>query len=82
MGVAVREGKPLTLGRARCGVADGAEESDVDSGRWLEVDLEPARGAGAEGGAEALVARDIGPGADAGGLTVVSTNLDNLITLI
>ena len=26
VGVAVREGGPLTLGRARCGVADGAEE--------------------------------------------------------
>lgn len=46
VGVAVREGGPLTLGRARCGVADGAEEPDVDSGRWLEVDLEPADGAG------------------------------------
>lgn len=46
VGVAVREGGPLTLGRARCGVADGAEELDVDSGRWLEVDLEPADGAG------------------------------------
>ena len=59
VGVAVREGGPLTLGRARCGVADGAEEPDVDSGRWLEVDLEPARGAGA----------------GAGGLTVVSAYL-------
>ena len=59
VGVAVREGGPLTLGRARCGVADGAEEPDADSGRWLEVDLEPARGAGA----------------GAGGLTVVSAYL-------
>lgn len=63
VGVAVREGGPLTLGRARCGVADGAEEPDADSGRWLEVDLEPARGGGAGGGA------------GAGGLTVVSAYL-------
>ena len=47
VGVAVREDGPLTLGRARYGVADGAEEPDVDSGRWLEADLEPADGAGA-----------------------------------
>lgn len=69
VGVAVREGGPLTLGRARYGVADGAEEPDADSGRWLEVDLEPADGAGAA----ALAARDVGPGA--GGLTVVSAYL-------
>ena len=68
-GVAVREDGPLTLGRARYGVADGGEEPDVDSGRWLEVDLEPADGAGAA----ALAARDVDPGA--GGLTVVSAYL-------
>lgn len=67
VGVAVREDGPLTLGRTRYGVADGAEEPDVDSGRWLEADLEPADGAGA--------ARDVGPGAGAGGLTVVSAYL-------
>ena len=44
VGVAVRDGGPLTLGRARRGVADGGEEPDVDSGRWLEVELEPAVG--------------------------------------
>ena len=69
VGVAVREDGPLTLGRARYGVADGAEEPDVDSGRWLEADLEPADGAGAA----ALAARDVDPGA--GGLTVVSAYL-------
>ena len=69
VGVAVREDGPLTLGRARYGVADGAEEPDVDSGRWLEADLEPADGAGAA----ALAARDVGLGA--GGLTVVSAYL-------
>ena len=69
VGVAVREDGPLTLGRARYGVADGGEEPDVDSGRWLEVDLEPADGAGAA----ALAARDVDPGA--GGLTVVSAYL-------
>ena len=71
VGVAVREDGPLTLGRARYGVADGAEEPDVDSGRWLEADLEPADGASAA----ALAARDVGPGAGAGGLTVVSAYL-------
>ena len=40
VGVAVREDGPLTLGRARYGVADGAEEPDVDSGRWLEALVE------------------------------------------
>ena len=69
VGVAVRDGGPLTLGRARRGVADGEEEPDVDSGRWLEADLEPADGAGAA----ALAARDVDPGA--GGLTVVSAYL-------
>ena len=69
VGVAVREDGPLTLGRARYGVADGAEEPDVDSGRWLEADLEPADGAGAA----ALAARDVGLGAS--GLTVVSAYL-------
>ncbi len=69
VGVAVREDGPLTLGRTRYGVADGAEEPDVDSGRWLEADLEPADGAGAA----ALAARDVDPGA--GGLTVVSAYL-------
>ena len=44
VGVAVRDGGPLTLGRARRGVADGEEEPGVDSGRWLEVELEPAVG--------------------------------------
>ena len=71
VGVAVREDGPLTLGRARYGVADGAEEPDVDSGRWLEADLEPADGASAA----ALAARDVDPGAGAGGLTVVSAYL-------
>ena len=69
VGVAVREDGPLTLGRARYGVADGAEEPDVDSGRWLEADLEPADGAGAA----ALAARDVDLGAS--GLTVVSAYL-------
>lgn len=61
VGVAVRDGGPLTLGRARRGVADGEEEPDVDSGRWLEVDLEPA-----DGGSHSGVG---------GGLTVVSAYL-------
>ena len=61
VGVAVRDGGPLTLGRARRGVADGEEEPDVDSGRWLEVDLEPADGSSHSG---------VG-----GGLTVVSAYL-------
>lgn len=37
--VAVREDGPLALGAVRLGVAAGGEEPDVDSGRWLEVDL-------------------------------------------
>ncbi|WP_136193776.1 exodeoxyribonuclease III [Actinomyces procaprae] len=38
--VAVREGAPVEVGAARRGVsAPGSEEPDVDSGRWLEVDL-------------------------------------------
>lgn len=37
--VAVREDGPLALGPARYGVAGDAPEPDVDSGRWLEVDL-------------------------------------------
>ena len=61
VGVAVRDGGPLTLGRARRGVADGEEEPDVDSGRWLEVELEPADGSSHSG---------VG-----GGLTVVSAYL-------
>ncbi|MGK2348935.1 exodeoxyribonuclease III [Actinomyces sp. W5033] len=44
--VAVREDAPLTAGQVRYGVAaPGAEEPDVDSGRWLEVELLPS-GAG------------------------------------
>ncbi|QPL06092.1 MULTISPECIES: exodeoxyribonuclease III [Actinomyces] len=44
--VAVREDGSLALGEARYGVAaPGTEEPDVDSGRWLEVDLLPS-GAG------------------------------------
>ena len=73
VGVAVRDGGPLTLGRARRGVADGEEEPDVDSGRWLEVELEPADGAGAGGGAAALAAPGAGPAV--GGLMVVSAYL-------
>lgn len=43
--VAVREGGPVSLGEARYGVAaPGTQEPDVDSGRWLEVDLAPAGG--------------------------------------
>lgn len=42
VGVAVREDGPLTLGATRLGVAAGGDEPDVDSGRWLEVDLLPA----------------------------------------
>ncbi|WP_172120271.1 exodeoxyribonuclease III [Actinomyces faecalis] len=44
VGVAVREGGPVLLGQSRYGVAGGGEEPDVDSGRWLEVDLLPAEG--------------------------------------
>ncbi|MDY3679624.1 MAG: exodeoxyribonuclease III [Actinomyces urogenitalis] len=42
VGVAVREGGPVRLGESRYGVAGQAEEPDVDSGRWLEVDLTDA----------------------------------------
>nr|WP_300340538.1 exodeoxyribonuclease III [Actinomyces sp.] len=42
VGVAVREGGPVRLGQSRYGVAAQAEEPDVDSGRWLEVDLTDA----------------------------------------
>ena len=39
--VAVREGSGIGLGETRLGVAaPGTEEPDVDSGRWLEADLE------------------------------------------
>ena len=41
VGVAVRDGGPVVLGASRYGVAV-EEEPDVDSGRWLEVDLLPA----------------------------------------
>lgn len=42
VGVAVRDGAGYRLGEVRRGVApEGVEEPDVDSGRWLEVDLEP-----------------------------------------
>ncbi|MCL3777683.1 MULTISPECIES: exodeoxyribonuclease III [unclassified Actinomyces] len=51
--VAVREDGPLTAGEVRYGVAaPGTEEPDVDSGRWLEVDLLPS---GAEEGAALTV---------------------------
>ncbi|MDU0348847.1 exodeoxyribonuclease III [Actinomyces sp. MRS3W] len=40
--VAVREGGPVTVGQVRYGVSTpGTAEPDVDSGRWLEVDLAP-----------------------------------------
>lgn len=51
--VAVRDGGPLAVGEVRYGVASpGTEEPDVDSGRWLEVDLLPAEAP--EGTAPAL----------------------------
>ncbi|SPT53447.1 Exodeoxyribonuclease [Actinomyces bovis] len=37
--VALRAGSGLSFGEQRLGVAAGAEEPDVDSGRWLEVDV-------------------------------------------
>lgn len=40
--VALRQGSGLTFGQVRLGVAAGAEEPDVDTGRWLEVDLQGA----------------------------------------
>lgn len=43
--VAVREGGPVRLGSVHYGVApDGVEEPDVDSGRWLEAELNLADG--------------------------------------
>ncbi|MBE6480788.1 MAG: exodeoxyribonuclease III [Actinomyces ruminicola] len=42
VGVAVREGAPVEVGTVRRGVSDpDTVEPDVDSGRWLEVDLTP-----------------------------------------
>lgn len=37
--VALREGCGLEAGQVRLGVADGAPEPDVDSGRWLELEV-------------------------------------------
>lgn len=45
VGVALREGSGLTAGEIRSGVAGDAPEPDVDSGRWLEVDIQDASGA-------------------------------------
>ncbi|CAM3118796.1 exodeoxyribonuclease III [Actinomyces slackii] len=43
--VAVREGGPASIGAVRQGIAaPGTPEPDVDSGRWLEVDLSLADG--------------------------------------
>ena len=40
--VALRVGSGLSFGQVRLGVAAGAQEPDVDSGRWLEADLQGA----------------------------------------
>ncbi|SHE24219.1 exodeoxyribonuclease III [Actinomyces glycerinitolerans] len=46
--VAVRQGAPVTVGAVRRGVSTPeSEEPDVDSGRWLEMDLTATNGTGA-----------------------------------
>ena len=55
VGVAVRDGGPYRLGEVRRGVApEGVEEPDIDSGRWLEVDLDPAGDTGEAAGSTLL----------------------------
>ena len=56
VGVAVRHDAPVELGESRLGVATpGTDEPDVDSGRWLEVDLAPRAQNGSPSAAEPIL---------------------------
>ncbi|WP_139738536.1 endonuclease/exonuclease/phosphatase family protein [Actinomyces wuliandei] len=79
--VAVRQDGPATVSAVRQGVAEaGTPEPDVDSGRWLEVDLqvggdvEPGEVAGDEGGDGTDDSGSVSTGSAAGAasLTVVT----------